>query len=776
VEEVLDAYRAIRHVPLDPDRAVPVERVLIRREIAEFELTAGTFFPFRPELGRVTGGLFLGEGVLRARPDDPVEREHIRTLNDGKDLEAPFESLFLLFTDGTDGAIAAAAGAAAAEPSEREAEKRLERFRKELRERFRWNVSARITADLVSERPAGYFFALLEGGDGRRFGLEIDPLDREAVALFRYEKKRYGKGMAVESWCSTRASGGGPTGPEDPPPGRADAASYDMVIRIDGDQVLDGTADIVFTPLVEGARMLPVNLAPTLRVEAVTLDEGADCGIIQEDEEEDADLWVVFPEPLAQGVPSRMSVSWSGKDVVKKAGGGNFSVSRRTSWYPNFGLLTDRADYRMKFAVPKGRTLIATGRLDREWTAGGLAYSRWESVVPFSVVGFNYGKFEKKTEKDDRTGIEVESYSNRGLKDELLVLRMRLEQDPDLRAAVMIHPQELTTKKMTKDAAVQGLNACNVFTHYFGEIPFRKIAISQQPSGSFGQAWPTLIYLPYTAMLKPDVRDRLGLRSDEFYETVAAHEVAHQWFGHLVGGETYHDQWMEEGFAEYAAALYLFWTEGEEGLLRFMRNRRDLIVGDVGGGLRLTDVGPIWLGRRLDTIENPGNHRLIYDKGAFVLHMLRMMLYDHRAGSDDRFIAMMHDYTSRHSNRNVTTADFRAVVEQHFRTDMGWFFDQWVYGTAVPSYTWSHVVTPTPDDNYLLTIELTQRDVPDDFRVLFPFRIDFPNGFNVVTLDITGGRTIRRRFKLPALPERIEANPGAAVLFDEIEAVAPPGV
>jgi len=796
-DAILDVYRSLREIPLDPGAAFAVDPVVLRREIAEFDLTAGTFIPFRPVLGRVTGGVFLGEGVLRVAPNDPIERDRILRLNDGATFEEPFEALYLRFTDGTDGQIRPAAAGGASSPEsatpsgisetgpgsspaadprtgiDPDAEKFPRRTREDLRERFRWNVPARVAADLVSARPAGCFLALLAGTDGRRFGFEIDPHRLEPIRLFRYEEKSRPKRMAVESWCSTRGPGGGPA-PEAGPPGLADAASYDLDIRLDKDQRLTGKAEIIFTPRVDGERMLPLHLAPTLRVDSLSIEGGGPCRFLQEDEKEDADLWAVFPAPLPEGVPVRMRIAWSGRKFVENAGGGNFSVSRRTSWYPHFGLLTDRADYRMKFAVPKGRTLIATGRLEREWTAGGFAYSRWSSQVPFGVVGFNYGKFEKKTEKSNETGLVVNAYSNRGLKDELMALRMRLEADPALRAATMLHPQDLTTKKMTHDAAIQGINACNVFTHEFGEIPFRRIKISQQPSGVFGQAWPTLVFLPYTALLSPSVRDRLGITRDEFYETVAAHEVAHQWFGHLVGAETYHDLWMEEGFAQYAAGLSVLWTEGEEAFLGFMANRRKGVLRDAGDGLRLTDTGPISLGRRLNTIEHPGRQRLVYDKGAYVLHMLRMMLYDYRAGNDDRFVEMMKDYLSSRPDGTATTADFRAVVERHFGRDMGWFFDQWVRGTAIPSYEWRHSVTPTPGGKVLLTIELTQSNVPAGFRVPFPFRIRFPNGFNVVTLDVTGASTVRRSFKLPAMPDAIEPSPLASVLCDEIEAVDDP--
>src|SRR5688500_17076149 len=84
--------------------------------------------------------------------------------------------------------------------------------------------------------------------------------------------------------------------------------------------------------------------------------------------------------------------------------------------------------------------------------------------------------------------------------------------------------------------------------------------MSQQPAPNFGQSWPTLIYMPIFAYLDSTTRVRLmGIRggTDEFWKYVGPHEVAHQWWGHIVGWSTYRDQWISEGFAEFSASLYV---------------------------------------------------------------------------------------------------------------------------------------------------------------------------------------------------------------------------
>ena len=83
---------------------------------------------------------------------------------------------------------------------------------------------------------------------------------------------------------------------------------------------------------------------------------------------------------------------------------------------------------------------------------------------------------------------------------------------------------------------------------------------------------------------------------------------------------------------------------------------------------------------------------LIYPKGAYVLHMIRMMMWDRRSGDDD-FKATMQDFVRTFAEPAATTEDFKAMVEKHMTKEwiltasaMDWFFNQYVYGTALPSY------------------------------------------------------------------------------------------
>ena len=81
---------------------------------------------------------------------------------------------------------------------------------------------------------------------------------------------------------------------------------------------------------------------------------------------------------------------------------------------------------------------------------------------------------------------------------------------------------------------------------------------------------------------------------------------------------------------------------------------------------------------------------LVYPKGAFILHMIRMMMFNQGGKGDARFQTMMKDFVETNFNRDVSTEDFKRAVEKHMGSNMDWFFNEWVYGTEMPSYRFEY--------------------------------------------------------------------------------------
>src|SRR5215212_609475 len=219
--------------------------------------------------------------------------------------------------------------------------------------------------------------------------------------------------------------------------------------------------------------------------------------------------------------------------------------------------------------------------------------------------------------------------------------------------------------------------------------------------------------MPYVAFFNSDVRNSLGLNEvKDFGDNVGAHELAHQWWGHQVAPRTYHDEWISEGFAEFTAALVAQQTGGWPRYDAFWeRARRQILERPRQANIDTVDAGPISQGQRVSTWRNDWAYNvLIYSKGAYVLHMLRMAMTDSKNG-DAAFAAMMKEFATTYAGKTASTRDFQRMVEKHATPNlrisqdgsMNWFFNQWVHGTAIPKITSKLEFQPGADGKYKLT-------------------------------------------------------------------------
>ena len=316
-------------------------------------------------------------------------------------------------------------------------------------------------------------------------------------------------------------------------------------------------------------------------------------------------------------------------------------------------------------------------------------------------------------------------------------------------------------------------NALRAFNTWFGKSEFGRIAITQQPEPGFGQSWPTLVYLPMTAYLDDTQRWQLmghiNNRLTEFVEEVTPHEVSHQWWGHMVGWSTYRDQWLSEGFAFFSAGLFLQLTnKSPDSYLRYWDHAREMLLAKNEYGRRANDAGPVWMGLRLQTFRNANGYQaVVYRKGGYILHTLRSLMYDGKQG-DRPFIEMMHEFVERNMNRAASTADFQRVAEKYMPAylnvkgdgKLDWFFNEWVYGTAIPKYKFDYKVASEPDGKWMLHCQLTQSEVPDDYVMLVPIYGELEGQIRRLgTARIVGNTTLSDiQLKLPLKPRKVMIN------------------
>ena len=722
-----------------------VNNLVLTREGASFNLKSGEIYFLAPVEGRYTGGIFIGDGEFNIQPPTEVEKNSLKIFTNEPSLTEQFSSLVLRFTDKTFDEIKNNPAAKLGNNGS-QAGRARDMFRDNqtlLRRRLRENIELRLLADLYTPQRPGFFTAFI---NGKRFNklvylfnpLGIPEVSPEEVLLFSYGDTDGGFWTAfhrVDEYKNRTASSA-----EDHRV--VDLTRHEIDIAIKGAH-LTATDTITLRNILPGTRVVPLDLYRTLRVNRVQDEQGRDLNFIQESKDQDADLGVIMPQPLEAGKTYKITVQYDGGDALRDSGSGNFILVPRSTWYPNnagtqFG---DRAIFDMTFHFPKGNILVGTGALvSPETRDGDQVVAKWSSgTTELAVAGFNYGKFKKKELADKDTGYNLEFYANEELPDELRAVQHELERAEAAGNQTYTTLGAMSTTGIANAALADALNATRIYTAFFGKLPYTRIAMTQQPAGFFGQAWPTLVFMPYIAFLDTTQRAQLlGMRTgtDNFWRYVAPHEIAHQWWGHTVGWDSYHDQWMSEGFAEFSASLYVqFVRKDQAKLIDFWEDQRKLIVdpSPQTKDRRPYTVGPVTQGFRLNNGKTGSVARaLIYPKGAYILHMIRMMMYERQTG-DSRFQKMMKDFIQTNFNKDISTEDFKAIVEKHITKEMDlagngrmdWFFNEWVYGTEMPTYRFDYKVS----NDGTISGRITQSGVSDHFAMLVPLYADFGKGW-----------------------------------------------
>ena len=766
-------YQQLRNLSLGGE-AVSVSNLILKRDAATFLLRSGTVCFVAPVAGKVTGAVFTGEGNFVLDPPSTQERGMLKLLTKENEFSENFNQMVLRFTDSSYDEIKKAGSAAAGgcDAGPLRDSQNATRHNRELK----FNLEARILEDVLSPEPGGLFVAFVHGQryNGKEL-FTIDPHSSEdQVELETYDENKLG------TWAGFRLS-------------EHAKGERQSRIRIDHQQLdttieksanLNGKAVTTFVSLNNGLGVVPLELFRTLRVSGVSGEGGAPLAFIQEDKNDDADFAVILPKALAAGEKYTVTTSYSGKEAVTNEGGGNYYPVARSSWYPNNpnGALGEYTTYEMTFHIPKGMKIAATGEPVSETNDGGQNVTVWKSG-PQTVAGFNFGKFKVEEASLTQPEYLVQSFANQESPDWVKELRQQAEGETVVTSGIGTYHMPtapvgtMDTTTLNKKALAEGQLAVQMFTDYFGPSSYKRLALTQQTACSYGQSWPGLVWIPLCYYFDTTVRHQLIQRngaawvsmedaSRGYWKSVTPHEVAHQWWGHTVGFSSYHDQWMSEGFADFSASLFLQMVYSKEPhrYFDFWRDEHDLLTERNKEGFRAIDAGPLVLGQRLSNTRTGFDiyRRLIYPKGAFVLQMIRMMMWDRKTG-DQNFRAMMQDFVKTYTNKAATTEDFKAMVEKHMIADMDmegnhrmdWFFNEYVYGTALPSYKIDSSFDKDANGEVVFNFKITQTGVDDKFRMLVPIYLELADG-NIVNLGhahMSGNTTVDQKIPLKGLKD-----------------------
>jgi aminopeptidase N len=231
------------------------------------------------------------------------------------------------------------------------------------------------------------------------------------------------------------------------------------------------------------------------------------------------------------------------------------------------------------------------------------------------------------------------------------------------------------------------------------------------------------------------------------------HETAHQWFGDAVTENDWNDVWLSEGFATYFTLLYTEYAGGRDAFVDGLRRSRNAVLR-LEKSLPDTPVVHV----DLDESATEPNNRLVYEKGAWTLHMLRGLI------GIEPFWRGIRLYYQRHMNGVASTADFRRAMEEVSGQDLGWFFAEWLTRSGVPqvSGSWRY---DSAARQIVATVQQTHAGDPFRFSLGVGVSAAAGSAPAVHQMQVTGRETT---FNIPAdaEPASVVLDPGVWLLAD----------
>jgi aminopeptidase N len=201
--------------------------------------------------------------------------------------------------------------------------------------------------------------------------------------------------------------------------------------------------------------------------------------------------------------------------------------------------------------------------------------------------------------------------------------------------------------------------------------------------------------------------------------------------------------------------------------IEFWERLKKRILEKNNYGIAPNDAGPLWMGLRLDSPRTEHAYQNVtYPKGAYVLGMLRSIMYSPQDG-DKPFIAMMHDFVESHRDKPASTESFKAIVQKHMSKTMDlmgngridWFFNEWVYGMQIPKYHLDYQLTPAEGGKTNLHMTISQSEVDENFVMLVPVFADFGKGMvRIGQLGVKGNSSRSIDVPLPMQPKKVTLN------------------
>ncbi len=334
--------------------------------------------------------------------------------------------------------------------------------------------------------------------------------------------------------------------------------------------------------------------------------------------------------------------------------------NRARHWLPTVDHPYDKATSEFIVKAPAHYKVISNGLLLEESNIdAGTKLTHWKQSVPVSCWLFVLGVAEFAVKNvDEFNGKSIQSWVY-----------------PKEREAGFYDFSEPTKKVL------------QFYSDYVGPYAYEKLANIQSPSVSGGMETSSAIFYAENIINgKRDVRIR----------NVVIHELAHQWFGNAVTETTWDDAWLSEGFATFFTLLFIENAYGYDEYISGLQNAKKSVY-------RYAEKDPNFsIVSDRSAEKDPVTSTITYQKGAWVLHMLRELI------GNDKFKKGIQAYYKKYTNSNATTTDFINEMEQASGKNLKPFFYQWLNraDNLMLKGNWKY-----DKENKKLTINLEQNQV-----------------------------------------------------------------
>jgi hypothetical protein len=765
--------RAIKENSFDRDECYRVRDIAVNKEDVRLYFTQGYLIFSKPIAGRPISAVFSadadgGDGEILLFPPDRAERRSLSVFTDSPNLNEHFRGVLMLFTDDMAAKMKAEL---AGNPTNRKAPEMgatLDEYWGPILRNLSESYQTRLIYDLMggTEARGGLFAAMINGSRLGNFDVVYEPTSAEQIFAGQLVARE--NHVFFDTWTSFAAR----SARKNPKPAPKDMELRDYRIdsTINPDLSMDVVARVKVTPQSD-LRVAAFDMSTAMSISQCKVD-GKDAEVLAAENlrfnltRAGNNLFLIVPqEPMRAGHEYEFEFRYSGK-VIHDAGEHVFYVSARGTWYPASGQSFTTFD--LRFRYPREYDLVSVGDIVDEKMDGDWKVTHRRTSAAVRLAAFNLGDYEHA--RVERGGYAVDVCANRRLERALQVRPAeqlpppafptppgRRRPDPLMVSGMEHSPDPL---ERLKTLAGEVASALEFMAQKFGPPALPHLTVSPIP-GTFGQGFPGLIYLSTLSYLNTLPGARGSSPSSEIFyqDMLQAHETAHQWWGNRITNATYRDNWLMEALANYSALLYLEKRRGTHSLETMLESYKDGLLARNELGQVVDSAGPIVLGTRLETSQEPRAWRTItYGKGSWILQMLR------RRVGDERFLSMLADLSKRYDLKTITTEEFRLFAAQYLppKSDdpkLESFFEHWVYGTGIPTLKMSYSMKAGR-----LVGTVAQSGVDEDFTAMVPVEIQIARGKSITHWVRTGSTPASFSVALQAPPLKVSLDPHQAVL------------